>query len=961
LLGNVPIFENAAHITVGNLEAGNNVITAFWAGGDNNGTIYEGVSTSINFATKYGTTSSATMSLTADKPYGISQEGTVTLTATFSQALPGRVNFYQDDEFILYADIVGTTATITTNNSFAAGTGTFSAVWDGNQSSHPRYYEKTATLSWEVKERETIPSMTLAITPNPTGFRVNTTFIATLNTSTAINGSIAFVVDGQSIGSANIVDNVASLSSTSLLPGTFECYAYYQGSLIEPKYYPVTSNYVTLPIATGAIIPADIVLQVRNDGYRGYTTKVKGFPIHFIGDITTSTQLTGDLTIVGNRLALTATNWTYNHADVYYSFPESGTYETYGLWYGAMIDDTLYADKRSAINTLTVVDAYTLDKDIVLSVKNDGYQGTGAPYVKGETQTLTASFNTSGSFTGLITFVNNGTTTSTVTIVASTASTNIVFNSSGTYTLRGDWSNGYADDSRPFYDKVGKVTTITVVDAYTLAPAITLAPTKTMTSGLPAYLSASVTTSSQMANNINFYSNGTFIGTATFSSSTNKAILITNSSTFNSTGTYTISAQWLGGNIDDGRPYFGKTATTSTVNVVYAVPFPGTLTLSTTPSTVNPFATESIRVTASSGTTMTGVITLTDEIIDNKQYKFITTSTATNMVMNGIWDQLPYSEGFIWYTTSTPFTISTAPTVKIYSPDLDRTSYYYVADITKHWPTTYQELYPGLVNGQWLDRNRWTKIELRPVKGPENTVTDIINEIRIIFGATHGAPFSYPTYGEAFGPWVEALQRCVISIGYLSSNSNYNKVLSTSTVTTLTLTTGSTATTGLAAAIIPNLSLGTTHKITARTGEDIFDGVRVYGTQSNTATLTLTTASILVQATPPYYFVYGQEYIDSDGYYTSSDPYLKGTYLSDFISLSTTSTSFRAVLTPAPTTPVTISLANFGTVISTATTVGSTATFNFPANHFSTGTYCFTAIYNGATTYISGPSAYRIA
>jgi len=966
-LGSVTIFENAGFLTVPYLDPGTHLIEAVWAGRDINGTLYEGVSTSTSYTVLAGRDSHAGLNLAFTPSYGVYREGNIQMVATLTTStnLPGNISFYDDANVLLGSvPVVNNQADFTIFNNLTTGTYTYTATWDGNQTSTPRYLSLTTSSNIEILARELPDTLYLTINPNPTSYMVNTVFTAyfTATTSAVYTGTVVFFDGNVPIGSSTLTNNQAVFQTTSLAPGNYNISAYYPGSLGTPKYYSTSSQAIGMTVTTGLSFSTPMALTITNDNYLGLNQFVAGYPTYFTLDLNTSTNLSGQTTyIVQNYQSLTTGTFTFNGYDNYsnmeYTYSTPGTQSVYGLWYGGLEEGKFYASQRTnPASVFTITNGYVIGQPLNIDVINDPYGGIHGPYIVNETQTIKANITGTNYFKGEVDFYVNGSEIGTATFINSVAELPTLFASSGTYTVYANWLGGTDTNGRPFIGKTSALFTITAISAYTLGPAITLAPYKTLTSNLPGYLSANVSTSSQMSNNINFYSNGTFIGTATFSSSTNQAILITNSSTFSSTGTYTISAHWLGGIIDGTRPYFNKQAVTATVNVIYAVSFPGRLTLSTNPSTTTPFTTETITVTASSGTNLSGTITLTDTIYDPNPYIWSGTTT-TNKIICG-WISSQFITGFLWDeitpgSTSTPFTVALGggdhpPTVKIYSPDLNETSYYWVASITGSGYNGPNPPYFGenaYVSGVWYySYIKWASVQLIPT-----TDNDVLYDLYSVYGIGNGAP--YEPINPKWTPWHQALQRCIIETGSLISNSNYNHILAVNTVTTLALTTGSTSLVGLPATNISGLNSNTIHNLSASWPLGIFDGVRTYGTQTNTATLTISTGTIKLIATPPYTVVYNVN---------SNDSYLSGAYDTRSLASAYTATSFRATLSSTPSSPITLQLANFGTVISTATSVGNTVTFNFPANSFSTGTYAFTAIYPGATTYISNILGYRI-
>ncbi len=479
------IEDNKSTLQLSNLGTGTNTIRVTWPGGEIGGTQYSGQTTSTTYVIRRGTTATATLNLAITPVnYGIFQEGTVRLTATLSTATtyPGNIQFYKNNQLLYTGPMTNNSATYTFNNIDAVGTYTFHAIWDGNQSSHPRYIEiQSSTSTWNVLARETVPSMTLDIDPLLSDFSLPVDFTATLNTSTTINtGTISFVLGTDVIAVVPIVNNVAEFTTYSLSTGTFQAYAYYAGSLVEPKYFPVTSNTLTMTVTSGVSIGANLNI----------------------------------------------------------------------------------------------------------AVESDSYVGTGQPYVKNETLTLKATLPTNKNvqdyvrFRNLTNFSTIGFADFVFTGTNNTATTTTVFTSSGTYQLQAIWDGALIDGI--FYAGQTTSTTITVVDGYTMPSELVLTASQPRVIDENIVFTATITTSSVMANTVTFYANTLTLGTAQFNTLTNRATFTT---TIANSGTYTIQAIWSGGLIDGGRPYLPKASSTSSMFVDFAADFLYPLTLTANSAT----------------------------------------------------------------------------------------------------------------------------------------------------------------------------------------------------------------------------------------------------------------------------------------------------------------------------------------------------------------------------------------
>jgi hypothetical protein len=423
--------------------------------------------------------------------------------------------------------------------------------------------------------------MTLTVSPNPTGFKVRTTFVATMNTSTIIDGTINFIVDGSSIGTAPLINNVATFQSSSLLPETTAlAYAAYAGSADAPKYYPVTSNFLSFTVANGQVFPNPIILTASNDNYLGLNQWVAGYPVTLRATINTSTQLTGDVLMVENYQPLSSATWVNNVATTNVVYDSTGSHSLYGVWYSQEIGGTLYADTRSNAVAFTLTNAYTFNQNMAVDVVNGAYRGTHNPYVKGETQTITAQINTTSNFSGLVSFYNSGTFVGSSTMVNSIATLPIVLNTSTNYAFTATLASFVDSNGRPFNSIPSAQYTLTVVDAYTLDRPITLQVKSSDVLATSLYfgdtqtITASVSTSSQLTGPVDFFDGGSFIGTGTFNA--NQTASITRALT---NGSHSVYARWHNGSADGGYPYYAVASNTSTSTVINGGNFTTTVKL----------------------------------------------------------------------------------------------------------------------------------------------------------------------------------------------------------------------------------------------------------------------------------------------------------------------------------------------------------------------------------------------
>ena len=405
-IGRSALLANQAIIQVDNLAAGLRNIQVEWPGGDLDGTRYEGKFDSTTYEVLRGTAVAGDLTLTASKSRAIQGEGTLTFAAAIntSTSLPGRITFYQGSESLGYAAVVNNSATITVNNLFPTGYIPFTAEWDGNQSSHPRYIEKTSnTVTITVAEKETIPSLTLTVSPaQAVRNSGNVIMTATANTTTAVSGLVKFYSGATLFDTANFASNVATVNvPTTFAAGTYTVYAYFIGSESTPKYFPITSNSATLSVITGFDIGSNLVLTASQP-------QVINEPIRLTAKLTTSTVTTGTVVFYQNNLPFAnAEISTTGTASTSTILSSTGSYVYKAYWVGGTMPNGLpYVGKLSNTTTVNVVLADTLGGSFTLASSNNT-EVVANPVI------LSASLNTST--------VVNGTTGGAVTFYVTTA------------------------------------------------------------------------------------------------------------------------------------------------------------------------------------------------------------------------------------------------------------------------------------------------------------------------------------------------------------------------------------------------------------------------------------------------------------------------------------------------------------------------------------------------------------
>jgi hypothetical protein len=405
--------------------------------------------------------------------------------------------------------------------------------------------------------------MTLSVTPTLSDFSKPVSFVATLNTSTSINtGTITFLRGSEVIASVPIVNNTATFETNSLSTGSFTASAYYAGSITTPKYYAVYSNNVAMTVTSGVYIGAPLELQILSDSFQG-----TGVP-YITGETITLRSFISTSTIINDFVRFRVNGNTVGYANFNGSnlavtttvFVSSGTYNVEALWDGAQIGATFYAGQSTSTN-IQVLQGYDIVSPILLQVNS--------PDTKNRDFAITATITTSTPMLGTLTFYANGISLGTAQWNSSTNKaviTTATIANTGSYTLQALWSGGYLTNGRLYAPKYSNTASMTIIDGFEISRPISLLLETPQRINDNFIVTATITTSTLMANTVTFYANDVSLGTANFNSSTNKATLST--ATIANTGTYIIKAIWSGGTLYDGRLYLSKESTTSSMSIL---------------------------------------------------------------------------------------------------------------------------------------------------------------------------------------------------------------------------------------------------------------------------------------------------------------------------------------------------------------------------------------------------------
>lgn len=178
---------------------------------------------------------------------------TATVTAASGQPT-GSVNFLDGAQVIGTAPLNAAGGATLTTTFATAGVHILTAVYSGDAS----FATSTSGQLPETIQANNTATV-LAESPNPAGVFQPVTFTATVSSLTAPNpnsGTVTFIVGGNTIGTAPVVNGVATFSTSTLNAGTWTATASYSGS---GAYNPSTSgaiSFIVVPESTSMTLTA---------------------------------------------------------------------------------------------------------------------------------------------------------------------------------------------------------------------------------------------------------------------------------------------------------------------------------------------------------------------------------------------------------------------------------------------------------------------------------------------------------------------------------------------------------------------------------------------------------------------------------------------------------------------------------------------------------------------------------
>ena len=478
------------------------------------------------------------------------------------------------------------TAQLTTTNGVTSAAFSVVAPSGGTTSAH----ELNAAYSGDANYAQSSASLPITITPATTSLTIDplptglvaggsmpvTAVLSTTNAGSVVpTGTVTFSIDNVQAGTSTLVSGTtASTTLTGLVAGSHSLVAKYGGdgnfvgATSLPVSFSVSKNSTTLTVTPPSTAP--------NAG--------------------TSFQVTANIgTTSTGSVVPTGTVAFYLDSNAPVSVNVSGTTATATLTASSAGNHTLYAvysgDNNFGGSTSSTV-SFTAGKSSTTLIVNPSTNSPLGGSLMLVTATLNATYAGSIIPTGQVTFMMDGVTQATVTLVAgSTASTTITVPATGTHTLQASYSgdSNYSYVLSPQVQfTVAKTSTTMVVIPATTTPALgaTLLVTANIT---PSSLGASLPTGI-----VTFTLDGATVavaqvtgGSPTTASTTLPAM---------TPGTHTVTATYSGDNY-----YASSSGTAPTITVAKSP-----TSMIVTPATTTPAGGSSLVVTATITATSPG-------------------------------------------------------------------------------------------------------------------------------------------------------------------------------------------------------------------------------------------------------------------------------------------------------------------------------------------------------------------
>ena len=492
------------------LALGQHSITAVYSGDANDAAATSSVLTQV-------VQQADTLTLTvAPNPAVVTASVTMTLTATAATGTPsGTASFYDGTTAIGAGTLSGAGVATFSTAALTPGTHSISVQYSGDAVNAAG---KSNAVSLVIQQATTATTLTTSNASVPVGTQVTFTASVSSTNGPAPTGSVQFTDGGVSLGSSTLGSNgVATLSTSSLAPGTHTIAAVYGGSTDDAGSTSPTVTETVQQIGTTTTLSAD-----KNPVSAGATVNLTA-AVTVVG--TGPVALTGNVRFSeGSTVYGSASVDSTGHATLALSTLSAGSHSLVASYRGS----TDYAISTSAV--LVEVVNSTATTTALSSSATTTYAGEAASF----TATVTSA---TGTPTGSVTFTDGTANIGQGTLngqgVATFSTTTM---SVGAHTLTATYGGDGSYNGS---------TSASLVHTIVLAPTATglTSSANPATLGASVSFTASVTSDSpNPGGSVSFMDGSTAIGSATVGSN-GAATLSTSSLGF---GTHSITAVYQG-------------------------------------------------------------------------------------------------------------------------------------------------------------------------------------------------------------------------------------------------------------------------------------------------------------------------------------------------------------------------------------------------------------------------------
>ena len=626
-LGTSTITNGVATLTTSALTVGSNSVTADYLGNTNYST---STSPAVSVTVASTATSTTTLTFSPNSPvYGQNVTLTATVAPTTSGTPTGTVQFFNNSKLLGTGNLTNGVATYSATG-LALGSNSLTAVYSGDSNF-------TSSTSTAVPVTVQQASSSTAVTYFPVSPVAGQSVTLTATVSAASPGSgtptgtVQFLNGTDVLGTSNLTNGVATFTATTLATGSNSITAQYLG---DSNFTGGTSPTVTVTLAATPTSTTTVTYTPSSPVYGNSVTLTAT-----VASTTTGTP-TGTVQFFNGTTSLGTATLSSGTATLAPTVLPTGANSVTAVYSG----DSNFTASTSPVVTVTVAQIST---STVLT-----YTPSNPSYGQSVTLTATITPSTTGPAapTGAVTFYNGTTSLGTGTISNDVATLNTTSIPAGTNSLTAVYGGdtNYATSTSPAVSV--PVTTTASTTTVTVFP---ISPVSGQNITFSATVASTISGSPNPTGSVQFFNGSTLLGTGTLSGGV--ATFMTTSLT---TGTYSITAKYLGDSNFTG-------STSPVVNVTVAATANSTTTVTFSPSA--PSYGTSVTLTATVAASGTGTGTPTGSVNFYNGTTLLGSGTVNSGVATLVTTTLPVGTNAITaqYSGDTNFTSSTSAVVNV--------------------------------------------------------------------------------------------------------------------------------------------------------------------------------------------------------------------------------------------------------------------------------------------------------